>query len=56
VGGFSQNGRSGRNSKSFNGTLDGKRLAVGQYRATLVAIDPAGNKSKRSSVDFTVVP
>jgi len=54
VGGFSQDGKAGRNSKGFNGTLDGKRLAVGQYRATLVATDPASNKSKPAKTDFTV--
>jgi subtilisin-like proprotein convertase family protein len=56
VGGFSQNGHSGRNSKTFNGKLDGKRLSVGQYHATLVATDPASNKSKRAGTSFTVVP
>jgi Tol biopolymer transport system component len=39
----------------FRGRVRGRRLAPGRYRATLRAVDAAGNASRRVSVRFTVV-
>jgi hypothetical protein len=48
-------GKIGSNGRVFNGKLNGSKLKPGSYRATLVATDAAGNKSKARSVRFKVV-
>ena len=45
----------GANTVSFTGRVGKKKLKPGGYRATLVATDPAGNRSKAARVAFTVV-
>jgi DNA-binding beta-propeller fold protein YncE len=48
-------GRSGRNRTPFNGRLRGRKLKPGAYRATAVATDSAGGRSKPRRVGFRVV-
>ena len=55
VGRFAQSGHSGKNTKSFSGRIGKKALKPGSYRATLVATDPAGNRSKPRTLSFKVV-
>ena len=45
----------GGNTIAFTGRVGKKKLTPGAYRATLVATDAAGNKSKPARVSFTVV-
>ena len=45
----------GRNSVKFTGRIGRRGLAVGSYRASLVATDVAGNKGKAVTAKFTVV-
>jgi hypothetical protein len=47
--------RRGANAVAFTGRTATRRLAPGAYRATVVATDPAGNRSKAVSVAFIVV-
>jgi Tol biopolymer transport system component len=47
--------KQGQNRVAFTGRLGKKRLQPGRYRATLVATDAAGNRSKPKSITFTVV-
>jgi hypothetical protein len=44
----------GANRLAFDGKLGGKRLTPGKYRATLVATDVAGNRSKAARTTFSV--
>jgi hypothetical protein len=55
VGAFAQNARAGQNRKKFSGKIGRKRLRPGNYRATLVATDAAGNVSRRRFLNFKVV-
>jgi hypothetical protein len=49
-------GRSaGANTIAFNGRIRGRRLRPGHYVAVLEATDPAGNRSRKRSVRFTVL-
>jgi hypothetical protein len=48
-------GKAGGNSVPFSGRLGRKALKRGRYRATLVATDAAGNKSKPKAVAFRIV-
>jgi phage protein D len=47
--------RAGRNRVGFTGRVRGRALRPGRYRATVQAIDAAGNRSTPRSVDFVVV-
>jgi acid phosphatase type 7 len=55
VGTFTDQGVAGRNRRRFRGKLGGRRLRPGAYRAGLVAVDYAGNRSRPRRVSFTVV-
>jgi hypothetical protein len=55
VGSFVQAGAAGRNTRRFTGRIGRKRLHPGSFRATLVATDAAGNRSKPRWVDFQIV-
>jgi hypothetical protein len=54
-GAFAQNGKLGQNRKKFSGKIGRKKLRPGRYRATLVARDAAGNRSKPKRLNFRVV-
>jgi hypothetical protein len=54
VGSLTQAGRAGANTKRFFGRLRGRRVAPGSYRATLVATDAAGSRSRPARVGFRV--
>ena len=47
--------KAGRGSISFSGRFSGRALALGSYRARLVATDPQGAKSAAKGVTFRVV-
>jgi hypothetical protein len=47
--------KSGSNRMAFSGRIGRKRLPNGAYRATFVATDAAGNRSRGASVRFVVV-
>jgi hypothetical protein len=55
VGAFRQQSVAGSNRKRFSGKIGRKGLRPGGYRALLVAVDAAGNRSKAKSVGFRVV-
>jgi hypothetical protein len=55
VGSFSQAGARGANTKRFRGSLRGRALRAGRYRATLRARDAAGNRSRQVGLRFRVV-
>jgi hypothetical protein len=46
----------GAQSVAFSGRIARHALAVGRYRATLIAVDPAGNRSTPHQLGFKVVP
>ena len=54
-GAFRAQGSAGANRKSFSGKIGRRKLRPGRYRALLVAVDAAGNRSKAKSVRFRVV-
>jgi hypothetical protein len=54
-GSFKLAGQAGPNEKTFSGKVGGKSLRRGSYRATLVATDTAGNKSKAAELRFSIV-
>ena len=45
----------GRDSTAFSGRIGRRALKPGKYRATLRAIDAAGNRSSAKRLKFTVV-
>ena len=45
----------GRGSISFSGRFQGRALALGSYRARVVATDPQGVKSAERRLSFKVV-
>jgi hypothetical protein len=47
--------RTGNGKVTLSGRLGKRRMAAGTYRATLVATDAAGNRSKPVRVKFTIV-
>ena len=47
--------RTGSNTVRFSGRIKRRALAPGSYRASVRAIDPAGNKSRTRRVTFTIV-
>jgi ELWxxDGT repeat protein len=55
VGRLAIDSRAGANARRFSGRIGGRSLAVGRYRASLVAIDAAGNRSARARLGFRVV-
>ncbi|MFL5335323.1 MAG: hypothetical protein ACJ8H8_19550, partial [Geminicoccaceae bacterium] len=55
VGAFAQQAHAGRNTKKFSGRIGKTKLSPGSYRATLLATDAAGNRSKTKQVTFKVV-
>ncbi|HEX6229488.1 MAG TPA: choice-of-anchor Q domain-containing protein [Solirubrobacterales bacterium] len=55
VGSLSAQKQAGRRSTRFSGRLRGKRLRPGRYRATIVATDAAGQRSRPRRVAFRVV-
>jgi hypothetical protein len=52
---FAMNAPAGANTKRFSGRIGRRALALGSYRATLVARDAAGNASKAKRLNFRVV-
>jgi hypothetical protein len=47
--------KAGAGKVALTGRIGRKPMAAGKYRATLVATDAAGNRSKRVIVKFTIV-
>jgi hypothetical protein len=45
----------GRRSIAFSGRIGKRALAVGDYRATVTAVDGARNVSRARTVTFTIV-
>ena len=55
VGRLTQRDRpAGRNTLAFSGRLRGRTLAPGRYRATISAVDRAGNRSAERRTGFTI--
>ena len=55
-GAITARGRAGANRLRFQGRLTGtRRLAPGSYRLTLIATDPAGNRSRPATARFTLL-
>ena len=46
--------RTGQNSVRFSGRIKRRALAPGAYRATIRAVDAAGNPSRACRVSFTI--
>jgi hypothetical protein len=55
IGDIQSSVRAGRNTIVFNGTLAGRKLAPGRYRAVLVIYDATGNTSRQETVEFRIV-
>jgi hypothetical protein len=55
VGGFTHAGKKGENQFRFSGRVKRKALKPGNYRLVAVAVDAAGNKSKKLSRPFRIV-
>ena len=55
IGTFAQAGVAGSNRKKFSGRLGKRTLKPGRYRATLVATDKSGNKSRVRRLSFRIV-
>jgi hypothetical protein len=55
VGRFAQDGAAGRNRKRFSGKIGARTLRRGNYRATLIATDAAGNRSRKRLLNFAIV-
>ena len=55
VGGFTHAGIRGENRFRFSGRIKRKALKPGNYRLVAVAVDAAGNKSKKLSRPFRIV-
>lgn len=55
VGSLDQQASAGANQKPFSGKIGSTTLRKASYRATLVAVDAAGNASHGASVDFKIV-
>jgi uncharacterized delta-60 repeat protein len=52
---LTRSSRTGANRVRFSGRVGRRTLRPGRYRATLTAVDPAGNRSKPSAVRFRIV-
>jgi hypothetical protein len=55
IGAFARPGGVGTNTRRFSGRIGRRSLKPGRYRATLVATDAAGNRSKPVRLRFRVV-
>jgi acid phosphatase type 7 len=55
VGSFTQPGVAGSNTRRFGGTIGRRKLNPGTFRASFVATDVVGNRSRRKSVSFIIV-
>ncbi len=55
AGRFAQDSVAGANTKRFSGRIGSRSLSPGKYRANLVAIDAAGNRSATKRLSFRVV-
>jgi hypothetical protein len=55
VGALERSGANGANAVPFSGRIGKKALKPGAYRASFVAVDAAGNKSKPKTVGFKIV-
>ena len=55
AGGFAVAGVKGKNARRFSGRISKRKLAIGAYRTTITAIDPAGNRSRSKRLSFSVV-
>jgi hypothetical protein len=55
VGALKQSGKKGKNRRRIKGRIGRRRLAPGRYRATFVAKDSSGARSKAVKVIFKVV-
>lgn len=55
IGAFSRAAKAGRNTTKFSGKLGRRKLKPGSYRATAIATDSAGGKSKAKRVAFRTV-
>jgi len=55
IGEIRQKVKAGRNTIVFDGRIAGRKLTPGQYRATLVVTDEAGNVSRTETVNFKVI-
>jgi Right handed beta helix region len=53
-GALTRTGKAGRNTLAFSGTLRGRRLKRGRYRATIVATDREHRRSRPRTATFTV--
>ncbi len=54
-GSLSVNGKAGKNTISFKGTVSGRKLTTGSYTATVVATSSTGHRSRSQSLNFTIV-
>jgi hypothetical protein len=54
VGTFEVQSKAGSNSKPFSGKLGHRTLRPGRYRATIVATDQAGNRSRPKRLNFGI--
>ena len=52
---LTRSSRAGGNRVRFSGRVGRRTLRPGRYRATLTAVDRAGNRSKPSAVRFRIV-
>lgn len=55
MGRFAQRATKGENRTRFPGRIDGRPLRPGHYRATLLAVDAAGNRSGPRQIGFRVL-
>ena len=55
VGAFRAPGSAGGNAKRFSGRIGKVTLRPGSYRALLIAVDTAGNRSQPGRISFTVL-
>jgi hypothetical protein len=55
AGSFAHQSAAGLNRKKFSGRIGKRRLRPASYRTTLVATDPAGNRSSPARLSFRVV-
>lgn len=46
----------GRSSGTWDGRVNGRALAPGDYRSTVVPVDAAGNRGASQTVSFTILP
>ena len=56
VGRFAQSGVAGENARPFRGRIRHRRLNPGTFRASLVAFDAAGNRSRPKRAGFQIRP